>query len=63
MITAKIKGDKLVVEADLINPPRDSKTGKTRLVATSGGSAHTDILIDQRPVLLNLNAFFYEDKK
>lgn len=55
-ITAKIVGNKLVIEADL-ETPKPSVSGKTHLVASSQGFMTTEAkLKDGRTISLNLTA-------
>lgn len=38
----KVEGSKLVITVDLTGPTKPSSTGKTRLVATTGGAQPVD---------------------
>ncbi len=53
--SAKIVGDKLVIEIPL-HDPRSSSTGKTRVVGTTGGFVATEALVDNMPVRVNVTA-------
>jgi len=50
----------LVVELNMFNPPRLSRSGKTKLVASSGRNTRTKILIEGRPLYVLVNAFIFE---
>jgi hypothetical protein len=54
---ARIEGTKLIVEMDLISPPRPSASGKTLVVATSSGNQATTAIIDGKPVVIGFNAY------
>jgi hypothetical protein len=56
---AKIQGGMLVVRVPLVKPPTLSKSGKTRLVATSHGAQRTSIEIEGKPVHIVLNGFIH----
>jgi hypothetical protein len=55
---ASVSADKktLVVEIPL-EKPHASSTGKTLIVASSGGNVATSVIIDGKPVKVGLNAF------
>jgi hypothetical protein len=55
---AEIKDGNLVItiEADL-QATRRSSTGKTRIVATSGGNQATTVMVQGQPVVIGLNAY------
>ena len=52
-----IEGDELVIRMKMLDKPTKSKSGKTLLVATSGGKVVTDALVDGRAVTIGLNAY------
>lgn len=56
-IKATVKGNVLLLEVPLCNPPRPSSSGKTLLVATTGGNVTLDLQIGGKPVKLGLNAY------
>jgi len=53
---AEIKDGKLVITINL-NPPRPSASGKTLVVASTGGNVATSAIIDGKPVTIGLNAY------
>ena len=55
---AIIKDGKLIITiaADVTNP-RPSKSGKTRIVASSNGNITTKVLVDGKPLIIGLNAY------
>lgn len=57
-MTATLKGGKLtiVIDADEKASTR-SKSGKTRIVASTYGNQVTEVLVDGRPVVVGLNAY------
>jgi len=52
-----IEGDELVIRMKMLDKPTKSKSGKTLLVATSGGNVLTDALVDGKAVTIGLNAY------
>lgn len=53
---ATIKNNKLIVEIDL-QQPKPSASGKTLVVATSGGNITTSATVNGKPVTIGLNAY------
>jgi hypothetical protein len=53
---ATIKNNVLVVEVPL-QTPTPSKSGKTKVVATSSGNCQTTAVVDGKPVTVGLNAY------
>lgn len=53
---AVVKGTKLVVTIDL-EAPRLSSTGKTLVVASSGGGKVTTATVDGKPITVNLTGW------
>ncbi len=53
---ATIKNDTLHIEIPL-QTPTPSKSGKTKIVASSGGNVTTSALVDGKPVTIGLNAY------
>ena len=53
---ATIKDNTLYLEIPL-NAPRPSASGKTLVVATSGGNVTTAATVNGRPVVVGLNAY------
>jgi len=54
---ATIENGELVVRIPVQDPPRPSKTGKTLIVASSGGNQATAATVDGKPVVVGLNAY------
>lgn len=55
---ATLEGNELVIRipANTTNLPL-SKTGKTRIVASSGGNKQTDAKVDGCPIIVGINAY------
>ena len=53
---AEIKGNDLIITIPM-NPPRPSGSGKTLVVATSGGNKATTAVVDGKPVTIGVNAY------
>ncbi|MBU1082437.1 MAG: hypothetical protein KKB59_18270 [Spirochaetes bacterium] len=53
---ARIEKGKLIVEINL-NEPRPSASGKTLVVASSGGNQATAAQVNGKPVIIGLNAY------
>ena len=49
----------LIIELPVFDPPRPSRSGKTRLLASAGRSKRTEIIIDNCPIYINCSAFYY----
>ena len=56
----KIENGNLAITIPL-HPPRPSATGKTLLVASTGGNVVTLAKIDGKPLVVGLNAFIRKD--
>jgi len=54
-MTAQIKDGKLIVEIPI--SPRTSKSGKSLVVASTGGNIPTTAEYEGQPVILGLNAY------
>jgi hypothetical protein len=52
-----VEGNELVIRIPLLPEPTRSKSGKTLLVATSGGSVVTEATVNGKPVTVGLNAY------
>ncbi len=55
-MNAEIKGNNLVITIPM-NAPRPSASGKTLVVATSGGNVATTATVNGKPVVIGLNAY------
>ncbi|WP_276969217.1 hypothetical protein [Ferrimicrobium acidiphilum] len=51
-----IKGNKLLIEIEL-QEPTPSSSGKTLVVATTHGNTVTNAMINDKPVIIGLNAY------
>lgn len=58
---AKIEDGKLKIEIPVVEPAKPSKSGKTLLLATTGGNQPTGLHIDKQRVYLGLTAFYYPE--
>ena len=57
-VTARIEGDKLIIELPLnTKDPQPSASGKTLVVASTHGNMTTDILINGKPLVIGVNAY------
>lgn len=56
------KKRRLRVELPLIDPPRKSASGRTLLVATSGGNKEVACKINGQNIRCGVNAYIYPDK-
>ena len=52
----KIENGKLIISIEL-QTPTPSASGKTLVVATTHGNVTTDCVIDNKPVVVGLNAY------
>ena len=53
---AELKDGKLIITLDVANPPRPSTSGKTLLVASTGGFKPTTVEIKGKTVSVSVNA-------
>ena len=53
---AEIKDGNLVITIPM-NDPRPSASGKTLVVATSGGNKPTSVQVNGKPIIVGLNAY------
>lgn len=56
-LKAEIINGNLVITIPANNPTIDSKSGKSKLVASSNGNVQTDLLVEGKPVVIGLNAY------
>lgn len=54
---AEIKSGNLVITIPLETEERESKSGKTIVVATTGGNKETDLKVKGKPVVIGLTAY------
>jgi hypothetical protein len=54
-MTAKIENGKLLIELPI--QPRPSNSGKTLLIASTGGAEKDACTFEGRPVAINVNAY------
>lgn len=52
-----IENGVLIIKIPVQDPPRPSASGKTLIVATSGGNQATAALVNGKPVIVGLNAY------
>lgn len=52
-----IEGNELVIRLPLNSTPRPSATGKSLVVASSGGNKQTEATISGQPVIVGVNAY------
>lgn len=52
----KIENNELVVRIPL-EKPKPSSSGKTLIVASTGGNVQTEVEVDGKPVFVGLNAY------
>jgi len=57
-MNAKIENGELIVRIPVNDPPTPSKSGKSMIVATSGGNMATTLVVNGKPVTIGLNAYF-----
>ena len=59
---AEIDGEDLVVRVPLNQPPQNSVSGKTLVVASTHGNRETDIEVMGQKVKIGLNAYIKKPK-
>ena len=55
-LIAKVEGGKLILTLDM-QQPTPSRTGKTRVVASTHGNQPTTVMVDGKPVIVGVNAY------
>ena len=60
MITAEVKGKNLIITMPL-ETPHASSSGRTMIVASSGGPTKTEAQINGKQITVNLQAWFKEN--
>lgn len=53
---ATIENNELIIRIPL-DKPKPSSSGKTLIVASTGGNVQTDVQVDGKPVFVGLNAY------
>ncbi|MBI5375406.1 MAG: hypothetical protein HZA77_08220 [Candidatus Schekmanbacteria bacterium] len=53
----EIKDNKLYIEIDMDTPPKPSASGKTLVVASTRGNTVTTAKVNEKPVIIGLNAY------
>lgn len=56
-MTARIEGNKLIVEIEMNQEPEVSKSGKTFVIATSHGNKPTPAKVNGKHIVVGLNAY------
>lgn len=49
----------LLIELPIVNPPKPSKTGRTLLVATTGGNKDSGVIVNGKQLMVGVNAYVY----
>lgn len=60
MLEVSIENGMLVIKLPL-QTPRPSSSGKTLVVATTGGNKSTSVMIQGKPVTIGVNAYIHKD--
>lgn len=58
---AEIKDGNLVVTIPINDPPTESKSGKSLIVASTNGNIRPGLTIDGQPVTIGLNAYIKKE--
>ena len=53
---AEIQDNNLIITVPLEDPPKESKSGKTFVVASTHGFSSTDAKVEGKPVWISVNA-------
>jgi hypothetical protein len=54
---AEIKGGSLIITIPIAKKPEPSKSGKTKIVASTNGNVKTDIKVEGYPLTIGVNAY------
>lgn len=60
---AKIRNGRLIVSVPMQEPTPSKSSGKTLVVASSRGPQESSVLVEGKPVYVNLNAYIYADTR
>jgi len=63
MLKATIEGNELVIRVPLNATPVLSSSGKTLVVASSHGNQKTEATVNDRPVIVGVNAYIYRQSQ
>jgi len=63
VMDVKIENGELVIRMPINAPLRNSKSGKTLVVASSYGNKTTEAEVDGKKVVVGLNAYIYPKNK
>lgn len=61
IVDATLTPARIILELERFDPPQESTSGKTLLVASSGRTARTSAKIDGKVVYVNCHCFVYPD--
>ena len=56
-----VEGGELVIRIPMRKEPTPSSSGKTLILATSGGNVKTEVSVFGKPVFVGLNAYVSKD--
>lgn len=56
-VTARVHEGNLIISIPMNKVPESSKTGKTKVVASSHGNQPTTLMVDGAPVIIGVNAY------
>ncbi len=54
----RIEGKKLIIEIETQTPAPSKTTGKTMIVATTGGNKQTEVKVNGKPLVIGLTAYY-----
>lgn len=60
-VKAEIKGKILTITMEVKNPIKPSSSGKTLIVATTGGNKETSCKVKGKNLIVGCNAYIYPD--
>ena len=58
---AKIENDELKIKIPLRKYPKPSRSGRTMILASTGGNLPTDLHIGKQRVYVGITAYFYPE--
>ncbi len=58
----EMENEELVIRLPLEKPTASKSSGKTLVVASSHGPQRSSVLVEARPVYVNVNAYVYPDR-
>jgi hypothetical protein len=60
-MTVEIKNGSLIITMPINKKPKESSSGKTLIVASSGGNKETEVKVEGKPLFVGVNAYVFPE--